>query len=242
VGESVVILAAGVGSRLRPLTDRVPKSLLHVGSCTILEWQLDALAKAGYNRSTVHVVAGHGHEHFSPAVLGSAKLLVFREYQSVNNVGTLAFALSEVPPPVVLVNADTLFSAEHLVRLRAAPGDSALLYDPTRPPRPEAMKIRIADSRLAGIAKSLAPESAHGEYIGLARLGTAAHEPVRAACDRLVAERPESWYEDALAEICTTIRFTCLSIGELPWIEIDDHDDLARAVWLVKEGRLASRL
>lgn len=52
--ESAVLLAAGFGTRLRPLTEQIPKALMPVGNRPILDWQLDALARAGVRRVIVN--------------------------------------------------------------------------------------------------------------------------------------------------------------------------------------------
>ena len=54
-----MILAAGAGTRLRPLTDRVPKALVEVGGRPLLAWVLDRLVSAGANRIIVNT---HYHE------------------------------------------------------------------------------------------------------------------------------------------------------------------------------------
>ena len=56
-----IVLSAGQGRRLLPLTERKPKCLLEVGDRTLLELQLRALARCGVEHATV--VVGFGAEH-----------------------------------------------------------------------------------------------------------------------------------------------------------------------------------
>ena len=231
--QSVVILAAGVGKRLRPLTSDRPKSLLPVGGRPLLYWQLDALRDAGLDSERVHVMAGHCANRFEEAALGGARVHYYPDYEQVNNIGTLGFALERVEPPVLIVNSDTMFARRHLECLGSELSESALLYDPLQPPRAEAMKIRMIDNRLAEISKSIDSRMADGEYIGVARIAADAHALLREVCQELAEKNPNLWYEDAFAELCGEVDFNCRSIGELPWIEIDSHDDLAAADQMV---------
>jgi MurNAc alpha-1-phosphate uridylyltransferase len=50
-----MILAAGRGERMRPLTDRLPKPLLEVGGRRLIEWHLEALARAGFDHVTINL-------------------------------------------------------------------------------------------------------------------------------------------------------------------------------------------
>ncbi|MDR0588630.1 MAG: nucleotidyltransferase family protein [Burkholderiales bacterium] len=52
---NAMILAAGRGERLRPLTDTTPKPLLEVGGKPIIQWQIEALARAGFSRMVINV-------------------------------------------------------------------------------------------------------------------------------------------------------------------------------------------
>ncbi|MEO9063653.1 MAG: sugar phosphate nucleotidyltransferase, partial [Burkholderiaceae bacterium] len=49
-----MILAAGRGARMRPLTDKVPKPLLAVGGKALIVWQIEALVAAGFNRIVIN--------------------------------------------------------------------------------------------------------------------------------------------------------------------------------------------
>jgi MurNAc alpha-1-phosphate uridylyltransferase len=64
---NALILAAGRGERLRPLTDRTPKPLLHVRGKPLIEWHLEALAAAGTPRVVVNTA---WLEEQFPAALG----------------------------------------------------------------------------------------------------------------------------------------------------------------------------
>ncbi|MGA9267268.1 MAG: NTP transferase domain-containing protein, partial [Rhodomicrobium sp.] len=53
--DTAMVLAAGFGSRMRPLTDRVPKSLLRLAGRALIDHALDRLAEAAIERAVVNV-------------------------------------------------------------------------------------------------------------------------------------------------------------------------------------------
>ena len=67
-----LILAAGRGERMRPLTDDVPKPLLTAGGRRLIEWQIEALARAGIRDIVINVA--HLPDAFEP-VLGTGERL-----------------------------------------------------------------------------------------------------------------------------------------------------------------------
>lgn len=64
--DSAIILAAGLGERMRPLTTHTPKPLLHCGGKRLIEWHLEALARAGFSRVVINIC--HLAEQFEPAL------------------------------------------------------------------------------------------------------------------------------------------------------------------------------
>ncbi len=62
---NVLILAAGVGKRLYPLTKTLPKVLLDAAGKTLLAHQLDALFSAGVRAADITLVGGHGYDYLT---------------------------------------------------------------------------------------------------------------------------------------------------------------------------------
>jgi NDP-sugar pyrophosphorylase family protein len=105
-----VIMAGGRGQRLRPLTDKVPKPLLRVGSKSIVERMILALAKAGVR--DVYLAVNYKAEVFEQR-LGAGERLglrlhYIREEQAMGTAGALSLLAVEGSGPILVVNGDIL--------------------------------------------------------------------------------------------------------------------------------------
>jgi N-acetyl-alpha-D-muramate 1-phosphate uridylyltransferase len=104
-----MILAAGRGERMRPLSDTTPKPLLAAGGKPLLAWQIEALARAGFRRIVVNVA--HRAEQFvaafgDGAALGVTLLWSF-EPEPLEAAGGIATALPLLPEgPALIVSGD----------------------------------------------------------------------------------------------------------------------------------------
>ena len=230
----VAILAAGRGKRLSPLTDDRPKCLLPIGDTCPLGLILDAVEGAP-SVSEIFIVVGHEKERIASYVaarrgLGrSLRLIENPRYDTVNNILSADLLRPHCGDGLLLVNSDILCHPD-VFRAATTAGDNALVIDPARPPREEAMKVRFERGRLAAIAKTLDPSTADGEYIGIARfdrVGAAAFFTATGAM--LAAGRTDEWYEAAIEVAARDVPFGAVSTAGKPWIEIDDACDLDEA-------------
>lgn len=108
--KTAVLLAGGVGSRLRPLTAVIPKPLVPIGDRAIAEILIEQLVAHGFGR--IHVSIGH-LGHLIEAVLGDgdrfgAKLSYHREETPLGTIGPLALIADELPDDFLLLNGDVL--------------------------------------------------------------------------------------------------------------------------------------
>ena len=106
---SAMILAAGRGERMRPLSDATPKPLLRVGGRPLIGWQIDALARAGFRDVAINV------SHLAEAIIdavgdGAAfgtRIRYSHEAEPLETAGGVATAIELLAPgPVLIVSAD----------------------------------------------------------------------------------------------------------------------------------------
>jgi MurNAc alpha-1-phosphate uridylyltransferase len=124
--RAAMLLAAGLGTRMRPLTDRTAKPLLRLGGRTLLDHALDRLAAAGVERVVVnaHWCADLLAAHLAGRVPAGLELMLRREPQLLDTGGAVAAALDLLgPEPFYVVNGDTYWldgPTPALARLAAA--------------------------------------------------------------------------------------------------------------------------
>lgn len=220
----VVLLAAGRGERLRPLTGDRPKAMVALGGEPLAARALRTLAGAGLGR----VVAVGGYRADRLEALG-CELRFNERWAADENVVSLWAARDLVEGGCYVVNSDVLFGPAIAELLAGEPG-SFLLSDPERGDEQEAMKARVRDGRLVALSKGAAPGDAAGEYIGLLRIDPADGPRLAAILDEMVAAgRTGVFYEQAVERLAGERPVRVVSVAGLPWAEIDDHEDLARA-------------
>lgn len=233
-----MVLAAGAGRRLRPLTDALPKTLLAVnGELTILDVVLGNLKHAGL--SDVVLVTGFAAEQIDERIPALQKRYGLRLHtvfndkaQEWNNAYSLWQARDWFAEGVLLCNGDTVHPASVQESLLAARGPDILLaVDDVKPLGEEEMKVLLAhDGTVRKINKALDPAAAAGEYIGVTLIEPAAAGPLAAALERTFTHDPDLYYEDGYQEIVDSGgKVHVAPIGDVQWVEVDDHTDLARA-------------
>jgi mannose-1-phosphate guanylyltransferase len=161
-----VLLAAGLGTRLRPLTDATPKCLVRIGDRALLDIWLDAFEHAGVDHVLVntHHLAGQVEEQVARRTGGPEVTLVFEETLR-GSAGTLRAARGflEDEPFFLTVNADNLtdFDLRHLIEAHESSGLPATVTA-FRAPRPEECGIlAVSDGVLVGFEEK--PRRPRGE-------------------------------------------------------------------------------
>jgi choline kinase len=230
-----IVLSAGQGKRLLPLTAEIPKCLLPVdGERTLLEFQLATLARCGIERVTV--VSGFGVdrvEHFlasSPVDGLDVELLFNPFFSQSDNLATCWVARDEMDQDFLLVNGDTLFAPSVLRRLLGSPAAPITVTVDHKPSYDDDdMKVSLdEDGRLIAIGKTLKPEMVHGESIGLLSFRGAGVQRFRAAVENAM-RRPEAlraWYLSVVNVLAAEGGVGSASIRGLWWGEVDSPEDL----------------
>jgi len=234
-----MVLAAGAGRRLRPDTDGLPKALLPVdGRVTILDIALRNLAAVGLRDVTVVVGYAAGAVRDRAAALeaehGVRLTLVDNDRaEEWNNAYSLWLARDHFAAGALLVNGDTVHPVSVEKTLLASAGRAGIVIavDQVKRLADEEMKVVTGpDGRLTRITKLMDPTQAHGEYIGATLIDPAAAAPLADALEATWRRDPSLYYEDGYQELADRGAFIGVApIGEVEWVEVDNHDDLRRA-------------
>jgi choline kinase len=236
-----MVLAAGAGRRLRPDTDKLPKALLPVdGQVTILDIALRNLAAVGLR--DIVIVVGYAAEAIRDGVErlerdhGVRLTLVDNDRaEEWNNAYSLWLAREHFAAGALLVNGDTVHpvSVEKTLLTAAQAQEAGLILavDDVKSLAEEEMKVIIsADGLITRITKLMDPELAYGEYIGATLIGASAAAPLAAALETTWRRDPSLYYEDGFQELADRGGAIAIApIGEVEWVEVDNHDDLRRA-------------
>lgn len=233
-----LVLAAGAGRRLQPLTDDLPKTLLAVdGERTILDIALANLKRAGLDQVVVVTgFAAHRIEERKQALEhdhGVTLELVFNgKAEEWNNAYSLWIAREHLRAGAILVNGDTIHPASVEETVLAARGPAIVLAaDTEKALGEEEMKLHVTDDGFMDrINKALDPATARGEYIGVTLIEADAADPLAEALEATWKRDPGLYYEDGYQEFADRGgRIGIAPIGRVEWVEVDDHSDLARA-------------
>ena len=236
---NAVILAAGIGSRLRPLTIDQPKACLTVDGTPIGEHQFRAYAAAGID--TITVVTGYMHEKIQALCDRCAEELdieirtVHNEvFANTDNMYSLYCARHAVDgEPFMLSNGDVVFEPQVVDTLARAEAPSAIATD-TDTYDPEAMKLTVDDNgELDGISKEISEHEAVGTSIDLYRFSADTSKKLFDRIERRIEINEEytSWTELALDEVLASGNhdIQAVDIAGADWVEIDDRSDLLAA-------------
>ena len=236
-----IVLCAGQGKRLLPLTTSDPKCLLAVdGDRSVLEVQLRTMARCGVDRVTILVGFGADRvEHFlaTHRIPGLTVDTIFNPfYATTDNLITCWLARQAMTGDFLLLNGDTLFEEEVLRSVLEGPRTPVTVtvnrkasYDD------DDMKVTLAsDGRLQAVGKKLPLANVHAESIGMLLFRDSGVTAWRGALERAV-RHPNAlhhWYLSVVNDLAQRIEVTSTAITGLWWQEIDSPEDLE----LAREG------
>lgn len=239
-GVHAIILSAGQGRRLMPLTADTPKCLLRVGERSILEWEIEALLAAGIRSCTV--VVGFRADKIVRALArfrhsGSRIRTLFNPaFDAADNLISCWAARSEMNSDFLLLNGDTLF--EPLVVERVLSSDPAPITVAVRTKRhydADDMKVSSTHGVLRRIGKELSHEETDAESIGMLLFRQQGPRLFREALEEL-AQGPRAtrqWYLSVIDQLAQMSIVRTQPVDGLRWAEIDFPGDLKVAAQIV---------
>ncbi len=170
-----VILAAGMASRLRPLTLNTPKCLLMVGERCLLQRSMDALIQGGISEFVI--VTGYLHQQIKAFVSKQYPDLkvtfIYNDvYESTNNIYSLWLARPEADgEEILLLDSDLLYDPAIITRVLAQDVDNVLTLIRHVLGEEEMKVVTDEEGNITEISKTCDPSQAIGESLGIERMG-----------------------------------------------------------------------
>ena len=238
-----VVLAAGVGSRLRPLTSNKPKCLVEVNGKPLLDYQLDAYRAAGIGE--VVIVTGYEaaaiENHVRHIDDLTIRLVENVDFESTNNMYSLYLCRDLLrDTPFVLNNADLAVDDDIVARLVQDPRGDLIAVDSGQFDE-ESMKITLTEDgeRVTDIAKTITEDVAYGNSIDHYKFSVESGAALLAHVVDVIEVRKslKDWTEVALQTLIKSgdLPMQPLDIAGARWVEVDNYVDLAIADMLFSE-------
>jgi choline kinase len=237
-----IILSAGQGKRLLPLTENKPKCLVEVNNRTILEWQLDTLLSAGIEDFTI--ITGFQSRKVEDLILNKYKSYriecVYNPFYSVSdNLASCWLAREKFYNEFLIINGDDIFETDLIKKLllsKMAPVTVAVnikeIYDK------EDMKVIFnkKDSRLLRVGKDIECLDATGEAIGIHLFRKEGASLFKKKVENLMRDEKalKMWYLSAINGLVNDTDVFICDITGYKWAEVDFVDDVHKANELVK--------
>ena len=232
-----IILAAGVGSRIRPLTDNCPKSLLKINGKTILEMMLSHIQACGINE--VVFVLGYLQNQIKDYVKTQFPDLIVQfitnEKYEVTNTGYSLMLTKDFVQDSTFIkfDADVVFDINILTSLIASEYDNCLCIDKNINLDAEEIKVIIKDdNRVVKASKTVNPVDAIGESIGIEKISGETARTLFNELELMMKDEQyhQEYYEAAYERLIEKdVPFHALDISGLKWTEIDTQEDFMLA-------------
>jgi choline kinase len=226
-----LILAAGIGSRLAPITDNVPKSLVAINGQPILMQQIDSLRQSGVTDITI--ISGYKYSIMENAVHTKYSEINFinnTDYAYTNNMYS-AYLAKDIfsGTDFIMMNADVFFDPSVIVSLLLFPVKSAIVTD-IGTYTEESMKVMEQNGRLTRISKDIPQEKAFGVSIDVYKFSSESSSAFFAKCIEYIEHnrKMKLWSEVAIDDILKYVTFEACPLNGR-WFEIDNLYDLAAA-------------
>lgn len=229
-----VILAAGRGSRLKPITNKTHKTLLKIAEKRIIEWQIKNYSKLGIK--SINIVVGYKSNQIKEAVKeierdveSKINFIKSKEWRETDNLYSLYLAKEIVSGnPFVLSNGDVFPDKRVFKKILGSTSRAVVPFD-SGVRDPEALKLELKNGRPFGILDK-GKRNGAGSTIGIFSFDEEASSMLFDDIEKNIEVDSEKnqWFESSLARVMKKKTFDAIDVKGEKWVEVDSVRDIEK--------------
>lgn len=225
-----IMMVAGKGSRLRPLTLKHPKSMYMLDQQTTLLQRMVSVIKEIDEEADIVIVTGHMHRSIESQVEG-VTFIYNPFYEVTNSIASLWFAREHLDADnIVLIDGDIVMSRELMRDVVCKPVNRPCVLVDSSIKTDGDYNVEVSGEQVLVMSKDL--DSYYGEYAGLTKLDRASALEMRTELETMVEDGfYDQWYENALVQLIfkNDFKLYYIDIADYDWTEVDSVNDLLHA-------------
>lgn len=234
-----IILAAGTGTRLMPLTKDIPKPLLEIDDTSLLERMITNCISNGVFEFII--VLGHKKERVIEKIdylknKYNVKISTVenKKYSSTNTSCSVNLATRQLDEDILIINGDNVVD-ERIISGLVKINETALVIDNHKQLNEESFKLRIENNVIMEIGKGINIDTASGEFIGISKVSKDDLSMFNFILENLIAEDVQNYYDLTYKDLSKKASVEYFYTNGLKWTEIDDEKDWEYAHTLIEE-------
>lgn len=241
--KTAVILAAGMGTRLKDVTnDMVPKGLIEINGKSLVERSIEKLRCLGIDK--IYIVTGHLHEFYDELAKERQYIETRRnrKYKATGSMTSLSILEQELQEDFLLLESDIIYEVYGLIKVLNHESDDCILLSGKTNSGDECY-VEIRDDNLYKISKNKDEiDNVYGELVGISKISIDLYKEMLkqykkfnysvSECENYYESENKSTkkydYENAIFDAAKERKVGYLKIENLVWGEIDDKNHLRR--------------
>jgi len=234
-----IILAAGTGTRLMPLTKDIPKPLLEIDDNSLMERMMVNCISNNVNEFII--VLGHKKKRVLEKVdylknkyHVKIETVENKEYSQTNTSCSVKVAIHQLDDDILIINGDNVVD-ERIISGLLKINETALVVDNHKVLNEESFKLRIENNVIMEIGKGIDIDTSSGEFIGISKVSKDDLNMFKTILEDLIAEDVQNYYDLAYKELSKKVNMQYFYTNGLKWTEIDDKNDWKYAHTLIEK-------
>lgn len=226
-----ILLAAGKGQRLHPLTLAMPKSMYKLDKKTTVLQRMVRLIEKYDSEAQIVIVTGFMREKIRNEIKGNVIFVDNPFYETTNSIASLWFAKEHLlEENITIINADIVMEEALVEKGVCKPVDKPLVMIDSSIKIDGDYNVQVNNGRVLVMSKNL--DTCYGEYAGVTKLDKdSAKKLYDEICLMVNNGYYDQWYENALVQMIFNEDFQLFyeDISRYEWTEVDCVEDMLRA-------------